>query len=295
HQAFNGTKDFCLVYLKPDPSDKYINMCNRYRKVFESGIEICNNHYYFFGASNSQLRERSYWFIRARSLEDAHQKRQLLGDFCNNNNIGKYLARLGLWFTKSYPSGIKLTYISDLQEFNSKVQQGHMCVTQLEDIERNGYYFTDGIGLISKGLARKVAEKLDYLIKYEQNELYPSAYQIRMAGCKGVVIIDPESTLDQFYIKFRPSMRKFYYDEWDLDICEESRPIPTRLNNQIITLLSDLGIVDSIFLELQDKWFTNKKQPLRNKQDLLKNKLPLPVNECRYMFGCTLESKLKAG
>ncbi|CAF5062283.1 unnamed protein product, partial [Rotaria sp. Silwood1] len=55
------------------------------------------------------------------------------------------------------------------------------------------------------------------------------------------------------------------------------------------------SLVDSIFLELQDKWFTNKKQPLRNKQDLLKNKLPLPVNECRYMFGCTLESKLKAG
>jgi hypothetical protein len=30
-------------------------------------------------------------------------------------------------------------------------------------------------------------------------------------------------------------------------------------------------------------------------RDLLKNKLPLPVNECRYMFGCALESKLAPG
>jgi len=78
--------------------------------------------------------------------------------------------------------------------------------------------------------------------------------------------------------------------------------------------MSDLGIPDSTFLELQQKWFTNKKQPPHNTQyinlffrfdkqrmcffyyrDLLKNKLPLPVNECRYMFGCALESKLEPG
>ncbi|CAF2732560.1 unnamed protein product [Rotaria sp. Silwood2] len=295
HKAFNGINDFCLVYLKPDPPAKYVNKCNQFKNVFESGIEICNNRYHFLGVSNSQLREHSYWFIRATSLTEAHQKRQKLVNCNGITNIGKYVARLGLWFTKSNPTGIKLTYISDKQEFNSRVEQGDMCVTEIDDIKRNDYYFTDGNGLMSKGLARIIAERLDYLVKYEQNELYPSAYQIRMAGCKGVVIIDPESTLNQFYIKIRPSMNKFDYDEWDLDICEESRPIPTRLNNQIIILLSDLGTPNSVFLELQDKWFMNKKQPPHNKQNLLKNKLPLPVNECRYMFGCTLESKLESG
>ncbi|CAF1146461.1 unnamed protein product [Rotaria sordida] len=295
HKAFNGINDFCLIYLKPDPPAKYVNKCLRFQQVFKSGIEICNNHYYFFGASNSQLREHSYWFIRATSLEEAHQKRQKLGDFGGITNIGKYVARLGLWFTKSNPTGIKLMYISNPQEFNSRVQQGDICVTEINDIKRNEYYFTDGNGLISKGLARIIAERLNYLVKYEENELYPSAYQIRIAGCKGIVIIDPDSTLNQFYIKIRPSMKKFDCDEWDLDICEESQPIPTRLNNQITILLSDLGIHDSIFLELQEKWFNNKKQPPRSKQDLFKNKLPLPMNECRYMFGCTLESKLESG
>jgi hypothetical protein len=30
-------------------------------------------------------------------------------------------------------------------------------------------------------------------------------------------------------------------------------------------------------------------------RDLLKNKLPLPMNECRYMYGCALESRLEPG
>jgi hypothetical protein len=29
--------------------------------------------------------------------------------------------------------------------------------------------------------------------------------------------------------------------------------------------------------------------------DLLKNKIPLPVNECRYIYGCALESHLDEG
>ncbi len=75
HKAFNGSNDFCLVYLKPDPPGKYVNKCLRYKNVFESGIEICNYHYHLFGVSNSQLREHSYWFVRATSLEEIHQKR----------------------------------------------------------------------------------------------------------------------------------------------------------------------------------------------------------------------------
>jgi hypothetical protein len=50
-----------------------------------------------------------------------------------------------------------------------------------------------------------------------------------MAGCKGLVIIDPESTLEQFYLKIRPSMKKFECDEWNLDICEASQPSIFRL------------------------------------------------------------------
>ena len=44
-----------------------------------------------------------------------------------------------------------------------------------------------------------------------------------MAGCKGLLIVDPQSTYEQFYIKIRPSMKKFQCNDWTLDICEYSQ------------------------------------------------------------------------
>jgi hypothetical protein len=64
---------------------------------------------------------------------------------------------------------IQLEYIEDPEDFNRRVEQGDLCVTKIDDIERNNYCFTDGSGLISKGLARLVAERLDYLVKSEEN------------------------------------------------------------------------------------------------------------------------------
>ncbi len=61
---------------------------------------------------------------------------------------------------------IELEYIEDREEFHRRVKQGDHCVTKIDDIERNGYHFTDGNGLISKGLAKLVADKLSYLDKF---------------------------------------------------------------------------------------------------------------------------------
>jgi RNA-dependent RNA polymerase len=92
----------------------------------------------------------------------------------------------------------------------------------IDDVERNQFCFTDGNGLVSRGLAKLIAEKLS-LCHRDQGERI-SAYQIRLAGCKGLIIIDPQSTLEQFYIKIRPSMKKFECNDWTLDICDYSRP-----------------------------------------------------------------------
>jgi RNA-dependent RNA polymerase len=82
----------------------------------------------------------------------------------------------------------------------------------IEDIERNNYCFTDGNGLVSKGLAKLINQPFF-------DRIIPSAYQIRVAGCKGLIIMDPQSTFEQFYIKIRPSMKKFQCDNWSLEIC----------------------------------------------------------------------------
>lgn len=218
---FNNQDDFCLVYIKPDPINIYLNInqdiYQYFNEIFQNGFKLNLNHYHLFGSSNSQIKDHSFWFIKSFSLDDIHFKRQLLGDFNQIYNIGTYVARLGLWFSKTEPTNIKLNYYLNKNQFDFNVEQGEKCVFMIDDIQRNNYCFTDGNGLISKGLAKLIQEK--FLLEY-----LPSAYQIRLAGCKGLIIIDPQSTFQQFYIKIRPSMMKFKSDYWILDICDYSRP-----------------------------------------------------------------------
>ncbi|CAF3753556.1 unnamed protein product [Rotaria magnacalcarata] len=79
-------------------------------------------------------------------------------------------------------------------------------------------------------------------------DIYPAAYQIRMASCKGLVFVELRSILDQFYIKISPSMKKFGSSNCSLDICKTSEPIPTTLNNQIILLMSGFGVLNEAFV-----------------------------------------------
>ena len=77
--------------------------------------------------------------------------------------------------------------------------------------------------------------------------------------------------------------------------------------------MSDLGVSNQTFLHLQKRWL-DRKPPrfacselisdvsLKIKSlihfdfsDLLKNRIPLPVNDCRFMYGCAFESQLKPG
>lgn len=96
--------------------------------------------------------------------------------------------------------------------------------TMIDDVETSDkkYCFTDGIGKMSWGIAGLIAMQLNIKLK-SKNDI-PSAYQIRIAGCKGMLAIDPESTLNDYYIKIRPSMKKFESDKWNLEICEYSKP-----------------------------------------------------------------------
>jgi hypothetical protein len=108
HRAFDGINDFCLLYLKSNSSSQAVNDCRQFRDVFLSGIEICNIRYHFIGVSNSQLKKQSYWFVRARTLQDIDEKRKQLGDFSHITNIGKYVARVGLWFSATIPTGVSM-------------------------------------------------------------------------------------------------------------------------------------------------------------------------------------------
>ena len=77
----------------------------------------------------------------------------------------------------------------------------------------------------------------------------PSAIQVRFAGCKGVLTLDPR--LPDNVAVFRPSMRKFESSHRRIEVLQTSRPQAVFLNHQLIILLSNLGIPDDVFMNLQ--------------------------------------------
>lgn len=77
----------------------------------------------------------------------------------------------------------------------------------------------------------------------------PSAIQVRFAGCKGVLTLDPR--LPDNIAVFRPSMRKFESSHRRIEVLQTSRPQAVFLNHQLIILLSNLGIPDDVFMKLQ--------------------------------------------
>ena len=111
HPHFRGADDFCLVHLKPDPPNKYLNpnpeMIRYFRSLFQSGIELAGQRYHLFGTSTSQLKAHAYWFIRAASLAEIDEKRRQLGEFYRIDNLGTYVVRLGLWFSSTDPTGVR--------------------------------------------------------------------------------------------------------------------------------------------------------------------------------------------
>jgi len=295
-----NSDDYCQLDLKPDPPNKYLNsdrdLLKYFHDIFRSGIAIAGESFHFFGLSNNQLKNHSFWFRKATSMDDIHRLRNELGQLNRINNIGTYVSRLGLWFSKTDPTGIQLNFYANENEFLRRVAQREHCVTMIDDVEQNNYCFTDGNGLVSKGLAKLIAENLSIIPKNSTNDLkIPSAYQIRLAGCKGMIIIDPQSTYNQFYLKIRPSMKKFECNDWRLEVCGYSEPKTSRLNNQIIWLLSDLGVSDQVFFRLQQRWFASKPSRSKMIEALEKNQIPLKANECRYIYGCALESSLEEG
>ena len=108
----------------------------------------------------------------------------------------------------------------------------------------NDYVFSDGIGKISAEFAKKVA------IKCGHKSSTPSAFQIRYGGYKGVVAVDPTSSVK---LSLRRSMLKYESDNTKLDVLACSKFQPCYLNRQIITLLSTLGVKDHAFETKQEE------------------------------------------
>ncbi|GLU10486.1 hypothetical protein SLE2022_272850 [Rubroshorea leprosula] len=198
----------------------------RIKSILSNGFYVCGRQYTFLAFSSNQLRDRSAWFFAEDGKVTVQGIIAWMGKF-DNKNIAKCAARMGQCFSSTYAT----------------VEVPSAEVTEIPDIERNNYVFSDGIGTMTPDLAMEVAEKLKL-------EISPCAYQIRYAGCKGVVVCWPAKD-DGIRLYLRPSMNKFQSNHTTLEICSWTRFQPGFLNRQIITLLSTLDVPDEVFWRMQ--------------------------------------------
>ncbi|KAK4261810.1 hypothetical protein QN277_004759 [Acacia crassicarpa] len=202
----------------------------RILSILRNGIVIGDKKFEFLAFSSSQLRENSLWMFAPAYGLNAAAIRDWMGNFRNIRNVAKYAARLGQSFGSSTEA---LSVSQDETEMIPDV------VVKSGGID---YIFSDGIGKISAEFAKKVSKKCGY------KSSTPSAFQIRYGGYKGVVAVDPTSSVK---LSLRKSMLKFDSDNTKLDVLGCSKFQPCYLNRQIITLLSTLGVKDHVFEKKQ--------------------------------------------
>ncbi|XP_051188557.1 probable RNA-dependent RNA polymerase 1 [Lolium perenne] len=209
--------------ISPRSASRRTALYDRIMSVLSDGITIGDKKFEFLAFSSSQLRDNSAWMFASRPGLSASGIRQWMGNFAGIRNVAKYAARLGQSFSAS-------TETLKVEKYE---------VEEIPDIKNSTKYdFSDGIGKISADCARQVA------MKCKLNWFTPSAFQIRYGGYKGVVAVGPGS---QWKLSLRKSMLKFESENITLDVLSYSKYQPCFLNRQLISLLSTLGVRDSIF------------------------------------------------
>ncbi|KAI1738113.1 RNA dependent RNA polymerase-domain-containing protein [Xylaria scruposa] len=216
------------IYSSPNSMQQHA-VYNRIHRTLANGIKIAGRHFEFLAFGNSQFRENGAYFFSPTDGIDCDYIRNWMGDVAHIRVVAKYAARLGQCFstTRAFT--------------DSPISQS---VHEIEDIFRNDWCFTDGVGKISPRLAGYVAKRHKLASKN-----IPSAFQFRLGGNKGLLVVWPDLNFNQ--VCLRPSQKKFHAQSTLLEIIKPSRFSVATLNRQTITILSCLGVPDSAFLNLQ--------------------------------------------
>lgn len=207
-----------IMTFDDDTTDELFTRVNR---VLRNGIVVGDRHYEFLAYGNSQFREHGAYFFAPTSSLTTDMIRNWMGDFRGIKTVAKYASRIGQCFTTT-------------KAINDSAQ-----VQRIPDIERNGYCFTDGVGKISEFSLGMSTRKMNL-------RNCPSVIQFRLGGSKGVLACDP--SLKGQVIQIRPSQEKFPARYKGLEICRVSQFTAAYLNQQIVLVLSALGVPDEVFL-----------------------------------------------
>ncbi|KAJ8111954.1 hypothetical protein OPT61_g5568 [Boeremia exigua] len=232
--------------LRSMPGGRADALFNRVSRAMKNGIVVAGRYYEFLAFGNSQFREHGAYFYAPTSTKSAHDIRVTLGQFDHIKTVAKYGARLGQCFS------------------TTRAMQTTVVVRKIPDVERNGYTFTDGVGRLSFFLAQMAAQDLGLQNAFEDP---PSLYQFRLGGCKGVLALDPSIVRNEVHI--RPSQFKFEAPYTGLEIIRCSSLATPFFNRQIIIVLSDLGVLDHVFIRKQQQMVNAYELAMTDKTEAL--------------------------
>ncbi|KAJ8102850.1 RNA dependent RNA polymerase-domain-containing protein [Lipomyces tetrasporus] len=206
--------------------DASANLYDRVYRALKFGFQIGNRHYEYLASGNSQIRDHGAWFYASDGFVTVDDIRDWMGRFNDIKNIAKNAARLGQCFSTTRA----------LRTTKPEIEI-------IPDIKRNNFCFTDGIGKMSPGVAQIIASEI------LQQPTSPAAVQFRLGGYKGMLALWPD--VPGFKVQLRESQLKFESTHLTLEIVRCSSLASSRLNRQIIAVLSTLGVPDEVFLARQ--------------------------------------------
>ena len=230
------------------------------------------DHFEILGCSNSQVR--NYTFLFRRVTGAVHLRKNQSGKNVRSEHLLlSILPKLKeLEKKKGVSKRVKYTGLlfSGVRCFVD-LPKNITIIKEIGSIDRDGFDFTDGTGLISIKLARHISSQM------KLNSV-PSVFQIRYGGmiddqdayiCKGVLLVDPTEE-NQFIISFRKSMKKVQLTsnhacDWTkhmnhkLGIVDYSQKKIGKLNQQLVCLLS-ANVPHQDLLSIQNFHLENVRQ-----------------------------------
>jgi hypothetical protein len=190
---------------------------NRLDPARGGALVIAGRRFEFLGFSNSSLKSQTCWYMAPFEFEgkllDAEIVVKSLGNFSEIRTPGRYAARVGQAFSD--------TIGSVLVDAENEVT--------IDDIERDDTTgkprnFSDGIGKVSLKMVERIWKTSEKI-----GEAKPTVFQIRYAGAKGMIALDPALKGDKLCL--RRSMIKFEGSKArNIELCSWASRLPMFLN-----------------------------------------------------------------
>uniref|UniRef100_A0A0G4H0D5 RNA-dependent RNA polymerase n=1 Tax=Chromera velia CCMP2878 TaxID=1169474 RepID=A0A0G4H0D5_9ALVE len=260
-------------------------LSERVDRLLRDGVSVCGRTYRFLAFSSSQLREQSVWMVCCPSVASslsAHRwnspekLREWMGNFSSIKTAAKYAARVGQCFSTTVPAAPvceaaplprypfrRLLSASTGPLGPSAAAAG---VKKIEDVERDGYIFSDGTGSISKELLRRCLTTVPFHME-DVEEV--SILQICMGGAKGTLVMNPSLPRpgESAHVEIRQSMLKFEAELSNLEVVAVGQVVPYYLNRNVIFVLTHRGVPAQAFINRQRRWIRALDSMLSSRSD----------------------------